>query len=41
MLVQQLKQDLERLMPQIYKSPDIGISVLYALVLNSEMDKID
>ena len=28
-------------MPQIYKSPDIGISVLYALVLNSEMDKID
>ncbi len=28
-------------MPEIHKSPDIGISVLYALVLNSEYDRID
>ena len=41
LLVNQFKADIERLVPQIHKRPEIGLSVLYALVLNNEKDRID
>ena len=40
-MVEQFVQDIDILLSRILKTPEIGISVLYALVLNSENNIID